>query len=296
MVQGSRSAMTDTSTTGIILLVLHERIKIMKTLAIRDSLQSGFVNMAVDLCSMKLVESGKARAIFRTYMWAPHCLSIGRFQKPEEEVDVQRLLQDGYHIVRRPTGGRAVWHGHELTYSLVAREDHPLVSGSISQSLEKVAHLLTEGLRRSGIPAILNSSSRELVSSGREFNPCFTSHGRSEIMTTDGRKLVGSAQARSHGVFIEHGSIIFTNQQAMVVEYLPEAVSSTRKENMRKLLLNGVGAVLDYNPGIKPEILAESLHEQFAISCGGVPDPYLSGNLPQLEETVHERSRIIENY
>ncbi len=273
----------------------HERTKIMKTLAIRDSLQPGYVNMAVDLCSIKLVQSENAQAIFRTYMWEPHCLSIGRFQKPEREADVQRLLEDGYHIVRRPTGGRAVWHGHELTYSLVAREDHPLVRGSIAESLEKVAGILTAGLKKSGVPAVLNTGNRELSTAGREFNPCFTSHGRWEIMTTDGRKLVGSAQARSRGVFIEHGSIIFTNQQTKAIDYLPDAASGTLKAEMRELLTRGVGTVLEYNPDITPEILAENLHEQFAIHCGITPAPFLSGNLPHLKETINERRLNIEN-
>lgn len=267
----------------------------MKTLAIRDSYLSGYENMAVDICSMKLVESGNAQIIFRTYMWAPHCLSIGRFQKPEMEADVQRLLDDGYHIVRRPTGGRAVWHGHELTYSLVAREDHPLVSGSIAESLEKVASILTRGLKACGIPVVLNPCNRELSSAGREFNPCFTSHGRSEIMTTDGRKLVGSAQARSCGVFIEHGSVIFSNQQTKAVDYLPSAATNSVKTKMRKLLGNGVGTVLEYNPELTPEILAENLHEQFATRCGVNPAPFISRDLPHLEEAIHERQMIIES-
>ncbi|MCD4706868.1 MAG: hypothetical protein K8S62_03935 [Candidatus Sabulitectum sp.] len=267
----------------------------MKILAIRDSHQSGYVNMAVDLCSMTLVQTGNAQAVFRTYLWAPHCLSIGRFQKPEKETDVKRLLEDGYHVVRRPTGGRAVWHGHELTYSLVAREDHPLVSGSITESLEKVAGILTAGLKKSGIPAVLNKRTRELSPAGREFNPCFTSHGRSEIMTPDGRKLVGSAQARSRGVFIEHGSILFSNQQTKAIDYLPASASNALKTKMRKILLNSVGTVLEYNPGITPEILAENLHEQFAVYSGGTPAPLLSANLPDLEKTVHERRQIIEN-
>ncbi len=267
----------------------------MKTMAIRDSSQSGYVNMAVDICSMELVRLNKAAAVFRTYTWKPHCLSIGRFQKAEREADVKRLLADGYHIVRRPTGGRAVWHGHELTYSLVAGSDHPLVSGTIAESLEKVAAILTDGLKLSGIPAVLNSRSRELSSAGREFNPCFTSHGRWEVMTPDGRKLVGSAQARSRGVFIEHGSIIFTNQQSMAVDYLPAAASDSLRENMRELLSKGVGTVLEYAPELTTESLAANLHRQFAAHSGAEPVPFDSGDLPNLEETTRERRRIIES-
>lgn len=266
----------------------------MKTLAIRDSHLSGFVNMAVDLCSMKLVENGETDAVFRTYQWRPHCLSIGRFQKPDREADVNRLIRDGYNIVRRPTGGRAVWHGHELTYSLVARYDHHLVSGSISESLEKVAGILTVALTKNRIPAVLNSKARELSSNSRDFNPCFTSHGRSEIMTPDGRKLIGSAQARSRGVFIEHGSILFTNQQMKAVDYLPAGTSDKFKEKMQNILIENVGTVLEYNKDITPDILAESLHEEFSIQAGVSPEPFLSHQLPYLSETTEERRKIVE--
>jgi lipoate-protein ligase A len=266
----------------------------VKIFAICDSHQSGFVNMAVDLCSMKLVEEKKADVVFRTYMWMPHCLSIGRFQKPEKEADVERLLADGYHIVQRPTGGRAVWHGHELTYSLVAAVSNPLVSGSIIESIEKVASIITAGLKQSGVSALLNSKSRELTSSGRIFNPCFTSHGRSEIITVDGRKLVGSAQARSRGVFIEHGSILFTNQQTRAVDYLPLEASEEQRATMREVLQLGVGTVLEYNPALTPERLAECLHNQFACHADVTPALLRSGDLPGLNESVAERRRIIE--
>jgi lipoate-protein ligase A len=269
---------------------------IMKILAIRDSAQSGYVNMAADICSMELVRSGAAEAVFRTYTWKPHCLSIGRFQQPEREADVKKLLEDGFHIVRRPTGGRAVWHGHELTYSLVAGTDHPLVSGTIEESLKKVAAVLTEGLRMTGIPAVLNAGSRELSGEGRKYNPCFTSHGRFEIMTPDGRKLVGSAQARSHNVFIEHGSVIFTNQQTRAVDYLPAEASAPLRVKMRELLLNGVGTVLEYAPDTTTQSLAENLHTQFAVRCEAEPARFSSEDLPYLEEITKERQQIIEGY
>lgn len=268
----------------------------MKIYAICDSAQSGFANMAIDLCSMQLVSSGKADMIFRTYLWQPHCLSIGRFQKPEKEANVKKLLADGFHIVRRPTGGRAVWHGYELTYSLVAKETHPFVSGSISESLAKVAQILVSALVDCGVPARLNSADRELYSSSRAFNPCFTSHGRSEVMTEDGRKLIGSAQARSKGVFLEHGSIIFKNQQMKAAEYLPEGVSETLKNKMSQLLENAVGSVLEYNKHLTTEILADKLHSRFAEFSNSSPETLTSNNLPNLKETIAERYSLIEKY
>ena len=266
----------------------------MKTLAIRDRSKNGFYNMAADVCSMRLVENGNARAVFRTYTWEPQCLSIGRFQKPEREADLKRLLADGYHMVRRPTGGRAVWHGDELTYSLTAPDRHSLVSGGIGESLKKVAVILLSALRSFDIPAEINSRKRELTPGGRSHNPCFTSHGRYEIVTADGRKLVGSAQARSRGVFLEHGSILFTNQQTKAADYLPVEAGEARREEMRKILATGVGTVREYNREVTKEELAEALHGEFRKAVEVDAEFFSSAELPGLLRESDERRKLIE--
>lgn len=267
----------------------------MKTLAIRDWSRNGFHNMAADVCSMKLVESGDAEALFRTYTWEPYCLSIGRFQRPEREADMKRLLADGYHMVRRPTGGRAVWHGDELTYSLVAREDHPLVAGGINESLKRVAGILLAALQSIGVAAELNCSSRELSSAGRRHNPCFTSHGLYEVVTSDGRKLVGSAQARNKGVFLEHGSILFTNQQTMAADYLPREAGEIRKEEMRSILSSRVGTVREYSDTISKQELAEILHREFRKTIEEDTVAFPSEELPGLLRETIERRELIES-
>ena len=266
----------------------------MKTLAIRDWARNGFYNMAADVCSMKLVETGYAESVFRTYTWEPHCLSIGRFQRPSREADVNRILSDGYHIVRRPTGGRAVWHGDELTYSLVAREDHPLVAGGIGESLKKVAGILIAALESVGIAARLNLNKRELSGAGRIHNPCFTSHGIHEVVTSDGRKLVGSAQARSRGVFLEHGSILFSNDQTKAADYLPAGAGRVRREQMQKILAEGVGTVSEFNGKVTKEELAETLHAEFAKAAETEPVPFSSSDLPDLTRETRERRELIE--
>ncbi len=266
---------------------------IMKTLAIRDWARTGFHNMAADSSAMELVRSGAAEAVFRTYTWEPHCLSLGRFQDPCREADLNRLRRDGYHMVKRPTGGRAVWHGDELTYSLVIGERHPMVSGGTSESLRNVAGILLEALRASGVPAELNRTERELTHRGRKHNPCFTSHGRWEIVTPDGRKMVGSAQARRGGVFLEHGSILFTNQQHMAAEYLP--VEEEERERMRTLMNGAAGTVKEYGADLSRETLAEALHRSFASSVESVPGVFSSDDLPGLTEGVMERRRYFES-
>lgn len=265
----------------------------MKTLAIRDWARTGFHNMAADSSAMEMVRSGAAEAVFRTYTWEPHCLSLGRFQDPLKEADLDRLRQDGYHMVKRPTGGRAVWHGDELTYSLVIGEGHPMVSGDTSESLRKVAGILLEALRASGVPAELNRTERELTPRGRKHNPCFTSHGRWEIVTPDGRKLVGSAQARRHGVFLEHGSILFTNQQHMAAEYLP--VDEDERERMRTVMYRAAGTVGEYRAELPRESLAEALHDSFARAAGAVPREFASDGLPGLSDGVMERRIYFES-
>lgn len=266
----------------------------MKTLVIRDWSRDGFHNMAADVCSMRLVESGEASAVFRTFTWKPHCLSIGRFQRVEREADVSKLLKDGYHIVRRPTGGRAVWHGDELTYSLAARQDHPLVRGDIGESLRKVADLLMAALGSLGIQTVLNPGKRELSEAGRHHNPCFTSHGLYEVMTPDGRKLVGSAQARSSGVFLEHGSILFTNQQVLASDYLPESVGETTRRRMREILSSGVGTVREYNERATRRDLAESLHNEFRKAAEEDTETFFSDDLPGILRETEERRKLIE--
>lgn len=265
----------------------------MKLISVRDGASSGYHNMAADCVAMRLVEKGSIRGMFRTYSWRPHCLSIGRFQRPEREADVRRLLADGYHMVRRPTGGRAVWHGDELTYSIVMSRNEHLVSGSTEESLRRIAAILLEALRSLGIPAVRNEAHRKGPLQGRDHNPCFLSRAVSEIVTPDGRKLVGSAQARTERIFLEHGSILLGNDQPMAAEYLPEWVSPERRALAAGMLSEGVGTVREFRSEVDGDMLADALHRRFAEYVGDELEPLESCSMPGVdEETKRRRSEI----
>ena len=241
----------------------------MNAVYLRTGKKPGAWNMALDDMLFELVSRGDYDLIFRTYMWKPACISFGRLQKPESEININKLLIDGFHIVRRPTGGRAVWHEHEVTYSIIAPVDHPLVSGSINDSLRKISAPIVSTFQTFGLSAEVTSSDYfpTGLGPGEPNNPCFTSHGRWEI-TIEGRKIVGSAQARKNGVFLEHGSIIFSNDQPKIIEYFPSDVSEAWRKKMYDFLSTCVGSLKDYIDNLDPYLLQDRLLSSFESTVG----------------------------
>ncbi len=241
----------------------------MNAVHFRTGKHEGLWNMAFDKYMMEQVRDGRWDFILRTYGWKPACVSIGKLQKRDSEIDCDRLLRDGYHIVRRPTGGRAVWHETELTYSIVAGIEHPLVSGSISEALRKVSMPMVKAMNILDIPVSVSSSDRHRAGGPRiQSNPCFTSHGKWEVGTPDGRKLVGSAQARSRGIFLEHGSILFLNDQMKILDYLPQNTSSNQKNVLAHHLKVGIACVWEFKPDLEMRDMENALHSSFADAIG----------------------------
>ena len=229
----------------------------------------GIWNMAFDRYLMELVRENSWDFVLRTYGWTPACVSIGKLQKTQREVDSNKLIADGYGFVRRPTGGRAVWHETELTYSIVAAADHPAVSGSISEALRKTAAPMVKAINSLGIKVAVSPTEKHRAGGPRTVsNPCFTSHGKWEVGTPDGRKLVGSAQARSRGVFLEHGSILFENDQLKILDYLPENTPQDFKAILRKHLTEGIACIHEFDPGLEMRDVEIALHESFSDKAG----------------------------
>jgi lipoate-protein ligase A len=164
--------------------------------------------MAVDEAILTSVSEGKAPPTVRFYGWQPVTLSVGYFQRAEEEVDVDELLRRGLGFVRRPTGGRAVLHDNELTYSVVVPESHPDMPGTVGAAYRLLSEGLMAGFRRLGLDARMAS-----LADGRKTDPaaagsaaCFDSPSWYELVV-EGRKAAGSAQLRHKGAILQHGSI-----------------------------------------------------------------------------------------
>lgn len=141
----------------------------------------------------------------RVYSWHPPAVSIGYGQEAEREIDPGQCERYGIELVRRISGGRTVLHDQELTYSLVAPESHPALRGRSGVMLRAVSEALVETLKHFDIPAEPAMEGR--CGSGGNSDVCFTATGRYEI-TVAGRKLAGSAQRRSRGVVLQHGTLL----------------------------------------------------------------------------------------
>jgi lipoyl(octanoyl) transferase len=172
----------------------------------------GAWNMAADEVLAASVAAG-GPPVLRLYRWDPPCLSLGRNQPARGAYDLDRLNDRGIHVVRRPTGGRAVLHDRELTYSVLV-PDRALGG---PRALNAAVHrTLLAAVRDLGVPACVQPP-REERASAPSLDPCFSAAAEGEI-TVGGRKLVGSAQRRQGGVLLQHGSLLLESDQSLIRE------------------------------------------------------------------------------
>jgi len=168
----------------------------------------GWANMAIDQALLDRAENAREHWL-RLYGWDPHCLSFGRHEPAARRYDRARVEALGLDVVRRPTGGRAVWHGREVTYALAAPSAE---LGTVRESYLEIHRMLLGAFRRLGITAKLAPPGRAV---GVDGGACFASPAGGEIMV-GGRKAVGSAQLRQGRALLQHGSILLEGDQAMV--------------------------------------------------------------------------------
>ncbi len=193
----------------------------------------GAWNMAVDESILEHIGRGESIPTLRLYAWEPPCLSLGHAQ-PFADVDVVRLNERSWDVVRRPTGGRAILHTDELTYSVIAPQDEPRVVGSILESYNRLAGALLQAVRALGLPVEMKEDSG---SNHEAPNPvCFEVPSAYEI-TVNGKKLIGSAQARRKEGVLQHGSLPLTGNLARITDALIYADESTRNEAAQRLLV-----------------------------------------------------------
>ncbi|MDT8306597.1 MAG: biotin/lipoate A/B protein ligase family protein [Anaerolineae bacterium] len=177
--------------------------------------QGGPANMAIDEAIMEAVEAGDQPPTLRIYGWQPACLSLGRNQ-PWLAVDWEACLARGWDVVRRPTGGRAILHVDELTYSVSAPEDEPRVHGGILPSYMRLSNALAAGLSQLGLTPQQAGAPEPDAAKGPV---CFDSPSNYEI-TAGGRKLIGSAQARRRGMVLQHGTLPLYGDLRRIVQAL----------------------------------------------------------------------------
>ncbi|HEY2805408.1 MAG TPA: hypothetical protein VGI92_06065 [Gemmatimonadales bacterium] len=174
-----------------------------------DPPASGAANMALDAALLELAQSDGLRAL-RLYGWNPGTLSFGRHEPALRRYDRDAIEQRGLDVVRRPTGGRAVWHHDEVTYAVAASAD---TFGSLAETYREIHGLLADALHQMG--ASVSLAGRK-PAPGVGAGACFAGAVGGEVVTDDGRKIVGSAQVRSADAFLQHGSILLAAEQDVV--------------------------------------------------------------------------------
>lgn len=144
-------------------------------------------NMAIDWAVLKANSKGKAPPTVRFYTWEPSAISIGYFQSLKEEIDLEMCKKYGVDYVRRITGGGAVYHEHELTYSIVIPEDHPQISKNIMESYGRICGAIIKGLDHLGIES--------------RYVPI-------NDIVVNGKKISGNAQTRKSRTVLQHGTVL----------------------------------------------------------------------------------------
>jgi lipoate-protein ligase A len=223
-------------------------------------LHSGVFNMDYDSAIAQALVRGTGRPTIRVYCWQPYAISLG-WNQSMEDVQTAKASAAGIDIVRRPTGGRAILHSEELTYSVVMR-----VKGkNILAVYDDVSRAIVTGLRELGVPAAIEKSQPHFPSLYRNASSasCFTSMGRYEIKCHD-RKLVGSAQRRyavSEGeeVVLQHGSILLGTHHKKIVDFLQLSSDGQRESIRRELEEKTIELSTVLNRNVSPDETAEAI-------------------------------------
>ena len=180
---------------------------------------SGARNMAIDEAILRAAAKGLVPPTLRFYAWAPACLSLGQAQSCSQ-VDWEACVARGYTVVRRPTGGRAILHTDELTYSVTAPEEEPRVQGGIVESYRRLSEGLLKGLRLLAVPGVeVHLPETQTTENDPNGPVCFQVPSHYEI-TVGGKKLVGSAQVRREGVVLQHGTLPLVGDIARICDVL----------------------------------------------------------------------------
>jgi len=225
-----------------------------------DPPASGAWNMAVDEVLLDGIAAGTAPPTLRFYGWTPPCLSLGSFQ-PFDVVDLDSCRALGVDIVRRPTGGRAILHDREVTYSVVLPASVLGQDGGVLLSYHRLSLALQDGLRRLGVPAMLAPASAA-PSTAVHGPACFDRPSAHEILL-NGRKLVGSAQVRRCGAILQHGSILVEPRIASLIACLrlPGDSGSQRIEKG----VAGLAEVGEFAPAQIAHAIADAFAARFGV-------------------------------
>jgi lipoyl(octanoyl) transferase len=239
--------------------------------------RDGAWNMALDEAIARAVGAGQVPATVRFYGWGAPTVSLGCLQATPGVIAPAVCHERGIRVVRRPTGGRAVLHDDELTYSVCVPLDGFWNRASVAESFCLIGAGLVAGLRRMGLSATLGQKNDGFSTDARA-EACFQMRHMPAVLV-GGRKLVGSAQRRWDGVLLQHGSLLLGIDLEM-----HQAVFPTWPRNDSK---GGVTSLKALLPSVPPRSdMERALLDGWADTLGVTPYP---GDLTAAEGDAAER-------
>jgi len=181
--------------------------------------RSGAENMARD-SALQARAARSGETVFSIYSWTRPTLSFGRHQPATGLYDIEKIRSANVDVVRRPTGGRAILHDHEVTYSVTA----PLKDAApLRETYSRINRILLDGLGRLGVGVELASPGERAAAPS--MRPCFETPGEGELVAS-GSKLVGSAQWRDESALLQHGSILVEDDQSSLTSFVTPGAGS----------------------------------------------------------------------
>jgi len=245
------------------------------------------MNMAVDEAILQLHADGKVPPTVRFYTWDPATLSIGYFQKAIKEINLEEVHKHGLGFVRRPTGGRAVLHDKELTYSVIVSEQHPKMPSSVTEAYKIISMGLLHGFQNLGLNAEMVSLASEeekekYTSPGS--SACFDSPSWYELVV-EGKKVAGSAQTRQKGVILQHGSILLDMDVELLFSLLNFS-SDRLKQRMMESFRQKAVTINEVSP--RPVGLQEAIDAFGSGFASGLEVELVPGGLTEEEQALAE--------
>lgn len=205
-------------------------------------LNSGFhdaaTNMAIDETLLNWHSEGKIPPIIRFYGWDNPSLSIGHSQNEQKTIDFEGVHKNDCHFVRRLTGGSAVLHDHEVTYSIIVSENHSKIPHTVNEAYYVLAGGLLKGYQSLGIDATFARPQRE--SGDKRSAVCFETPAIYEILA-DGKKLSGNAQTRRKGVLLQHGSLPISYDTTMLFDLFQFPNERLRNRQQKRFARKATG-------------------------------------------------------
>jgi lipoate-protein ligase A len=218
---------------------------------------SGTFNMEADHALAREMTKTLRQPLLRFFTWKPYCISLGYHQKPEE-IDIDLCRQQNVDLVRRPTGGRAILHAEELTYSVV----YPFEGIDVTNFYRLVHLPFVRALQNCGINAEFEKTQADFRQAYKteKSQICFATSAQNEVEIA-GKKLIGSAQRIYEKAILQHGSVLLGKKHEELVDFLKLPADS--KNRIKTYIRDHTATVWDYTPGLKAERLSQKVREQF---------------------------------